>query len=278
MIKILPLDQIRVQKKSKEYYLQHIESDNKKSLSEIINAEYSLFNSGREAIGAIMNFLKLTREDEVYITTTTDSSYVSTCVSATIFNFCKISRVLTEKTKAIFVIHTFCFPHPNLIELKKIAEEKNIILIEDCISSFDSYNDENIRLGSIGDFAVYSLPKILPVEYGGVLTSKMQLLKGNNDDYLNNEIVKWIPKLFSIKIRRQERYNLLKKTITNNIYGDVKNINPFMFGFTTADFLNLIDKSEYFDEGRTHVKNEVHIPMNPFTEISQYEKILDELL
>ena len=107
MIRILPLEQIKENGLTKNFYLRSIENDSHRELSEIIGSDYTVFESGKAAIRALIEDLKLTRNDEVLITTTTDTSFVSTCVSATIFNYCKISRILTENTKAIFIIHNF---------------------------------------------------------------------------------------------------------------------------------------------------------------------------
>ena len=44
------------------------------------------FINAKKAIHYLMEKFKLKRSDEVYISTTSDSLFVSTCVSATIFN------------------------------------------------------------------------------------------------------------------------------------------------------------------------------------------------
>ncbi|MFX0202075.1 MAG: aminotransferase class I/II-fold pyridoxal phosphate-dependent enzyme, partial [Candidatus Hodarchaeota archaeon] len=74
---------------------------------------------------------------------------------------------INKNTKAILVTHYFGFSLP-LNEIKNICEERNILLIEDCAHSFLSQADGHY-LGSTGDFAVFSLWKILPVPDGGLL-------------------------------------------------------------------------------------------------------------
>ena len=170
MIKIMPLNHLVTNKIDKNKLLSNklLSNYDEKKLIEIIGNNFYFTSSGKESIEIIMKNEKLTRSDEVFITTTTDSSFVSTCVSATIFNYAKISRVLTVQTKVIYIIHNFGFPHPDLLKLRKVANERNIVLVEDCAFAFDSYT-KNIRLGEIGDYAIYSLPKILPLKYGGIL-------------------------------------------------------------------------------------------------------------
>ncbi|MBL0310987.1 MAG: DegT/DnrJ/EryC1/StrS family aminotransferase [Bacteroidetes bacterium] len=275
MIRLLPLDQLSENQQSPEEALAQFDAIGSSDLKEITGNEYELFQSGTAAIRAIVEYLYLTWEDEVFITTTTGSSYVSTCVSATVFNYCKLSRVLTDKTKAIFVIHTYGFPHPELMSLRKTANDLNIPLIEDCISSFDSYSASGVRLGSIGDFAVYSLTKIFPFKYGGVLSFKERGIKGIDDTVLYQQLKKWLPVVPELKKKRVSIYQTLKKNISTAIYADDKNANPFMYGFNTLDFFSIQQElAAEMELGRTHVAREVHIPINPFVRLESYLKIV----
>ena len=126
--------------------------------------------SGRSALSAIFHTLGLDPADDVLITNTSGQTYVSSCVTSTVFNHCRPSRVLGERTRAILVIHEYGFPHPQLLELRAVAQARQIPLIEDCAHSLDSFLD-NRPLGSFGDFAIFSLPKVLPVAAGGILVS-----------------------------------------------------------------------------------------------------------
>lgn len=280
-MKIMPLTEIEYQKKSVDFFLEKFKSDNKKKLCDLIQTDrYIHTNSGKEAIRIIVEHLNLKKEDEVFITTTTESSFVSTCVSATLFNYSKISRVLTDKTKVVYVIHNFGFPHPKLLELRQMCDEKNLILIEDCAFAFDSYFGD-IRLGSIGDFTIYSLSKILPVENGGVLVfNDKYFLKQDQNKNLESRIKKWIPKITSMKERRKENYQYLYNELKskNSIYGSVKNTTPFMFGLNTQNYRNYYKKAQEVDIelGVTHVPNELHIPMNPFIEQERYKWLVEE--
>lgn len=275
MIRVLPLDQLKELKQTEEYAFASLAADGKRDFRDVIGSEYELFMSGSDAIRALMESLQLGREDEVYITTTTDSTYVSTCVSGTVFNFSKISRVLTEKTKAIFVIHTYGFPHPELLQLRAKADELQIPLIEDCISSFDSYNAANIRLGSVGDYAVYSLSKIFPLAFGGVLSYKLSGIEGCFNNTLKNEFEKWVPVIPSLKERRRLIYSKLKELLPPPIYPDDVLVNPFMYGFTSPEDIDFrMEFMKDIEFGRTHVRREVHIPTNPFAGLDLYVKIL----
>jgi perosamine synthetase len=76
---------------------------------------------------------------------------------------------ITKKTKAIYVTHYFGFPQP-IARIREICEAHSIYLIEDCALSLFSSNG-SAKLGTIGDIAVFSLTKALPVPDGGVLVA-----------------------------------------------------------------------------------------------------------
>jgi dTDP-4-amino-4,6-dideoxygalactose transaminase len=70
----------------------------------------------------------------------------------------------TQNTGAIFAIHEFGFPHRKLSELRTIANKRGVPLIEDC-----AYGWGTEGIGSTGDYAIYSLTKAFPVQFGGYL-------------------------------------------------------------------------------------------------------------
>lgn len=123
---------------------------------------------GRTAIELVLNQLGLGREDEVFLTTTFDLPNVSSCVTCTIFNVCKPSRALSEATRALFVIHEFGVPHPRLRELRDLADQRGLPLIEDCAHTLDSRLNGTL-VGTVGDYTVLSFPKIFAVASGGAL-------------------------------------------------------------------------------------------------------------
>ena len=127
--------------------------------------------SGRAALEAVLASLALAPGDEVLITNASGQRYVSACVTCTVFNHCRPSRVLTDRTRAIIAIHEYGYPHPELSALVHEARRRGIPLIEDCAHSLDSSLD-GAPLGSFGDYAIFSLSKVAPVAAGGVLVSR----------------------------------------------------------------------------------------------------------
>lgn len=70
-------------------------------------------------------------------------------------------------TKLIFVIHYFGFPQ-QLEQVRNICHNYGLFLMEDCALSLFSSNN-SYKLGSVGDVAVFSFPKTLPVPDGAII-------------------------------------------------------------------------------------------------------------
>jgi len=84
-----------------------------------------------------------------------------------------ISNCISPRTKAIIVVHLYGYV-AEMDEIQKIAEENNIILIEDAAQSIGAkYKDQ--YSGAIGDFGVFSFhsaKNITTLGEGGMLTVK----------------------------------------------------------------------------------------------------------
>lgn len=70
-------------------------------------------------------------------------------------------------TRALYLIHYAGFPGP-VREMKSLAEQHGLALIEDCALSLLS-SDHGKKLGTIGDIGVFCLYKTLSVPNGGAL-------------------------------------------------------------------------------------------------------------
>lgn len=130
--------------------------------------DYHYTLNGRTAINLALSHYNLKPTDSVAILTTTENFYISGCVTKEIENFCKWSRKIEADTKLIFVNHEFGYPYKDLHKLK----DHNIPIIEDCAHSFFS-KDKNNEIGTIGDFVIYSFPKMFPLQVGGLLKSNL---------------------------------------------------------------------------------------------------------
>jgi hypothetical protein len=134
-----------------------------------LDRQYALTSSGRKAIALILEECRLMPTDEVLVVTTFNKPNVSSCVTSTIFNYCKPSRILSNSTRAVLVIHEFGVPHPQITELRALCDDRQIPLIEDCAHSVDSSWPDGSIVGSVGDYVIYSLPKIFPIASGGLV-------------------------------------------------------------------------------------------------------------
>lgn len=123
--------------------------------------------SGSSALGTVLETMNLTRDDEIWIITTSGNRYISSCVTRVIEKYCHWSRKKSDRTSVILVNHEFGFMYKNIEELSAY----NLPIIEDCAySMFSSYNGK--MAGSFGDFAIYSMAKMFPVQGGGLIYSK----------------------------------------------------------------------------------------------------------
>lgn len=130
---------------------------------------YTITSSGRKGIDLILRQCEVTPADEVWIVTTFDKPNVSSCVTSTVFNRCKPSRVSSANTRAVYVIHEFGVPHPQVATLRAFCDRRGIPLIEDCAHTVDSRWPDGSLVGSFGDYVLYSLPKIFPIPSCGVV-------------------------------------------------------------------------------------------------------------
>lgn len=174
--------------------------------------EFTVFPRGTFAIAAALGEYRdqgrLAADDEVLITTTTETPYVSSHVTGAIEQVCKWSHAASNKTKAVLLIHEFGFPHPEPGRWRKFCDERGIPLIEDCAYGWGSEG-----VGTHGDVRVYSATKLLPVQFGGFLVGmKIPFERmwnvhaasdvGKEDEVLASIHVHWSP-LNEIRAHRQ---------------------------------------------------------------------------
>ncbi len=74
---------------------------------------------------------------------------------------------ITSATRAVMCVHYFGFPQP-LEPLRELCDRHGLVLIEDCAHVLPPAAGDPI-IGRVGDLAVYSWRKLLPVEDGATL-------------------------------------------------------------------------------------------------------------
>jgi hypothetical protein len=145
-----------------------------RDLRDHLQSDYVLTDSGRQALGLILDQLGMGKSDVVTIVTTTGGTYVSRCVTETIEARCGWSFERRPETRAILVIHEWGRPCEAISGL--IGQ--GLPVIEDCAYAFASRFADGSRTGSKGDFALFSLPKLFSVNFGGIAVSRSGALAG----------------------------------------------------------------------------------------------------
>lgn len=120
--------------------------------------------NGRQALRAALLAAGVKPGDLVTVLPSLGTRYVSGCVTEAIEEFGRWSLDVRRATRAVVVIHEWGVPHPRIAEICRLGYP----VIEDCAYSMDSRVNGRL-VGTFGEFAVCSLPKVLPVPYGGLL-------------------------------------------------------------------------------------------------------------
>jgi dTDP-4-amino-4,6-dideoxygalactose transaminase len=175
--------------------------------------DYSYTYNGRTAIHEALGHYNLKPDDIVTILTTSGNFYVSSCVTHEIEKYCKWSREILPNTRLLLVNHEFGYPYENLGALR----EYNLPIIEDCAGSFFSHDVKN-ETGNIGDFIIYSFPKMFPLQIGGLLVSNKPGTIGNKE-YISKDELRHVKNVLSSQISqhseiiacRTENYKLLRE-------------------------------------------------------------------
>ena len=228
--------------------------------------------NGRTGMSMVFDSLNLSPTDEIYITNTSGHTYISSCVTCTIFNFCQPSRVITSNTKAIFVIHENGVPHSRLFDLLEESRRRGIPLIEDCAQTWDSQVNGR-AVGTFGDYAVFSLPKILPMREGGILVADAlppagQCLSHTDEsmlDAIEDEFHRLAIYLPYFSERRRRNFEALRKLFQDRkvLFELQTEITPFYFGVFLPNAAQIRRVSSAVQWGSTLRNDLLLIPTNP---------------
>lgn len=169
--------------------------------------DYVYTENGRKAINIALASYQLEKNDVVTILTTSGNYYISGCVTHEIEKFCKWSRDIKSETKILFVNHEFGYPFTDLQRL----QDYKLPIIEDCAGSFFS-NDENENIGNIGDFVIYSFPKMFPLQAGGLLLSN-RTGRIETQEQLDNLTCRYVKNVLSAQIVNEEE--IIRKRLSN---------------------------------------------------------------
>lgn len=187
-----------------------VETRNAKKYLSSRFGSYKILPKGRDALFAALNSYNLVKDDLVTILTTSESFYISGCVTREVDKICKWNREVTEKTKVIIFNHEFGFPCRRMEAISKYG----LPIIEDCAHTF--YDDDN-AIGKYSDFVVYSLPKAFPMQMGGILrTNKKIEIESDNsvEEYVLLNLSKHVDKIDEYKDIRRFNFAYLCKELS----------------------------------------------------------------
>lgn len=202
--------------------------------------------SGKEGISLALKALDLKPTDCITILTTSANTYISGCVTREIEQVCKWSREIQDSTAALFVNHEFGYPYRDLAGLRRYG----LPIIEDACHSYLA-NTPAQDMGRVGDFIVFSLPKVFPIQMGGILSydagyqieSKVQR-GGDLESYLAKVLSHYMPALPHARRQRLENHRWLVQNFSkigcHARFELLANDVPGVFMFTVPEGIDLV--------------------------------------
>ncbi len=152
-------------------YIWHNYKEDSDPVTSFEGMELTITASATAALDLALRDLGLTPDDEVWIVTTSGNKYISGCVTRTIEKYCRWSREHSARTAAILVNHEFGFIATQVKELTSY----NLPIIED--AAYSMYSENNgVLPGLTGDYAIFSMAKMFPMQAGGLLFAKDKTL------------------------------------------------------------------------------------------------------
>ena len=128
-------------------------------------------------------------------------------------------KIINNEIRLALIIHYFGFFQSNIKSIRKICDDNDVLLVEDCAHVF--YNsDESYTLGTDGDFSFYSLHKYLAVNSGGILkinNSRFELPKIPDKEKCSSGVLEQllITNFKQIAIKRRHNYCYLLEKLQN---------------------------------------------------------------
>lgn len=227
-------------------------------------------------LSCVLNLLDLDRLDEIAILTTTDWTYVSTCLSVTAFNFSRISRVVTDATKAVIVVHEFGYVYPEIAEKVEEWRSKGIVVIEDC-AHLVGLALSNGHVGSFGDFTLVSLSKILPTPTGGLLLSRSPVtipaLVGVDEEGCavgRRAAERYLGRHHYLSSERLRRHQILKRALVDRVWEPTRRAVPFATFVRRPSPDRSVEEIQFFS---TFSESYRLVPTNPFVDTAVFEDI-----
>ena len=170
-------------------------------LASFWNKEVVVLGSARAGLYFALQYYGLKRQDHIFV-----PDYLCQAVLNILNKTSFPVKYIDQRTKAIFLLHQWGFPQ-KMDEVMEEAKKRKLLVIEDCVHSFNSsYRGQ--KIGTLGDAAIFSFPKLFPTCIGGVIASS------------NHELISYV---IAEREKRKNLYNfffnmiaslLIKKSFT----------------------------------------------------------------
>jgi len=149
-----------------------------------------------------------------------------------------LKKKISDRTKAIILVHYFGRVARNMEEVIQVAREKKIALVEDCAHSLGAeYQGE--KIGTFGDFSVFSLSKNMINFGGGVLVTNNSYIYENAKRILKNEKIPLKKRLVDFPMI--VAYGI-EQIVDKVLLGTIKNNNFKLLLINLPDFILKIRK------------------------------------
>ncbi len=260
--------------------LVHFDQTKDSPFGDSVNSDDCYYSvNAKTLIGLVLERFELSRDDVVSIITTTDQQYVSSCLTITAFNHATVSRKLLPKTKVAIVVHEHGYVRQDIKNYIDALRSKGIFIIEDCAHVFGSI-DGGFTPGTLGDVAIFSLPKVLPVRFGGVLLANSEvskrLMRITPNPAVHSEVInsfhKFLPYWRSLNSGRVERHRILCDALGKDRVRPKQGAAPWLVYLNGVKIHeNFISEVEF---GATFLTNTYLVPTNPLVPIDSFNELI----
>lgn len=241
------------------------------------------------AIRALLIHLNISPDENVAVFKTFGTDYLTRCVSDPIKSVCQLSDSINPKTKAAFVVHEFGYPYTKIQKLKEQCVKLGIPLIEDCAWTYGAVIDRDVKVGHVGDYAIYSLPKILALPYGAILTgveisdednwNRFQSLDHFKRELVISKLGALLPKLASFNARRRDNWGYLASHFIKDgfepLYALDEGVYPGAFLVSLDNYQDAFDRYQKFsvEVGRYYQRQALYLPVHQNLDTSQLDYV-----
>lgn len=236
-------------------------------------------------LAAWLDHLDLDRGDVITVLTTSQERYVAIDVSITSFNFASISRIVTDRTRVIIVIHELGYVDTSFPDRCKEWRTRGIKVLEDC-AHVAGVSVGSGKVGDFGDAALFSLCKVIPARVGGLIRTRNPFQLPPMDETRSAATVEgkaaakeFLPYLSRINAMREERHMLLRQELEPELTPwepQAPTVSAPLYS-TYTDREHRVRKAEFpnVDWGQTTIEpDRVQIPTNPLVPLFEYKALV----